>query len=429
MNGTLALWYDKRDQGTKVTREAQRVLGLEQNGEVHPELELHFNLWRDFTNSLETNFLDIGMRFRTPLEQVKQFYLYVPRPISIAQLSDLSDILKFGQTLDAVFNSVIEPGKQGDRHFKTSEFGRDFTTIHSVEFGPDSDVKVEEFRNDDGSTGTLIIFTEQLCERIRAQQAEDCVNSYIRFRLSLSGPSAELFSQEVTMGNYFDTSRVGQLELTEFRLNERRSFPIKIAKLSQNTQFNVRQIHYFLIRSLRHELKMQHKSFRKVRRLEGNLWLHYLLGDKLHGDKGAKKKKAYKDIADQMVIYHWRDDAKGDDSIDDFVAFASFRTGINRLWAFLVMAIFLGIFASWASSTLPDIPDIPFGKFIPFIESFEVVPSLEFRVPGWVSILVVLLISAGVIWKAWKAISGPTSFLQRLCSRACACLSKNRKSK
>ena len=350
MGGTLALWYDERDKGTEMVRGAQRLLGLEESGHVRPEVELHFNLWRDLNASIETNFLDIGLRIRTPLEPVKQFYLYIPCEVQSEHLIDLSQVLKFGQTLDAVFNSVISLGDQGDRYYKTTDAGRHFTTIYSIEFGANSDVRVEYLENDDGSTGSLIVFTETLCNRIRQQQAEGCLNSYIRFRLHLKGPASELFSQEVDVNDQFTVPLIGRLELTEFRLNEKRSYPSRIAELAREGQFHVTQIHYFLIRDLRHELTMQHKPFRKVRRLEGKLWRHYLLGN-----GGERRVAEYERLADRMVIYHWREDAQDKRPVEDFVAFASFRASARNIWLYLLIAVLLGAVGSTLATGMSNI--------------------------------------------------------------------------
>lgn len=377
-----------------MVRGAQRLLGLEESGHVRPEVELHFNLWRDLKASIETNFLDIGIRFRTPLEPVKQFYLYIPCEVQREHLIDLSQVLKFGQTLDAVFNSVISLGDQGDRYYKTMNSGRHFTTIYSIEFGSNSDVRVEYLENDDQSTGSLIIFTESLCNRIRQQQAEGCLNSYIRFRLHLKGPASELFSQEVDVNDKFTVPLIGRLELTEFRLNEKRSYPSRIAELAREGQFHVTQIHYFLIRDLRHELTMQHKPFRKVRRLEGKLWRHYLLGN-----GGERRVAEYERLADRMVIYHWREDAQDKRPVEDFVAFASFRASARNIWLYLLIAVLLGAVGSTLSAGMSNI--------FKWLDYYTAPPGLE----GWVTVAVLFGVVMLCAWMLLRSLAPPLSRL------------------
>lgn len=102
MNGTLALWYDPID---------------EDKDDQHPKIELHFNLWRDMENKPGLNFLDIGIKFKSNLQNLKRFKLYVPEEVRASQLTDLFEVLKYGQTLDAVFNSVTKRCNDEDKSF------------------------------------------------------------------------------------------------------------------------------------------------------------------------------------------------------------------------------------------------------------------------------------------------------------------------
>jgi len=52
MNGTLAIWYEPEENG-----HSSQPIDVKPQ---HPNLEMHFNLWRD--NPSKTNFLDIGLR-------------------------------------------------------------------------------------------------------------------------------------------------------------------------------------------------------------------------------------------------------------------------------------------------------------------------------------------------------------------------------
>lgn len=310
-------------------------------------------------------------------------------------MTDLSQVLKFGKTLDAVFNSVITLGDQGDRYYKTTDAGRHFTTIYCIDFGANSDVRVEYLENDDGSTGSLIVFTETLCNRIRQQQAEGCLNSYIRFRLHLKGPASELFSQEVDVNDQFTVPLIGRLELTEFRLNEKRSYPSRIAELAREGQFHVTQIHYFLIRDLRHELTMQHKPFRKVRRLEGKLWRHYLFSN-----EGEQSVAEYERLADRMVIYHWREPDQERRTVEDFVAFASFRASARNIWLYLLIAVLLGAFASTLSTGIT--------KLLEWLDN-GTTPL------GWKGLLALLIVLPILLWiVATYLASPPNSLRQRI---------------
>lgn len=407
MNGTLALWYDKNEDASSQA----------------PEVELHFNLWRDLQSSLETNFLDIGFRFPGKIDAVKQFYLYIPCRIKNEHLEDLSKVLKYGQTLDAVFNTVVKLGEQGEGYYRTtsddpkSDQRAHFTTVHSIEIGEQKDIWVEELENDDQTTGSSIIFSESLCEKIKLAQTENAENAYLRIRLHLKGDSSELFSQELNLGDQFTVASVGKLEITEFRFNEERSYPNRITELARRGRFHVRTVHYFLIRDLRHQLSMQHKTFKKVRRLEGKLWRHYLLGYTT-SDRIAD----YQKLADRMVIYHWREQKDGTNSIDDFVAFASFQASLPNLWLYIFAAVLIGAVGSIVAGSvakvlvelIPSLSTYVSGIFLQLSEATNVSSSLDQTEPTTTGVLfdmvviAVILLILWAIWQLWKPVRRAT---------------------
>ncbi|OWK22140.1 hypothetical protein AJ88_15470 [Mesorhizobium amorphae CCBAU 01583] len=126
MNGTLAIWYEPEENG----HSSPPIVAEPQ----HPNLEIHFNLWRD--NPSKTNFLDIGLRLSN-IELVKRIYLYFPVALQLDQFQDLSDVMAYGQTLDAVFNMVVEIGSKTDLGYETTANGESFVTVHKVKVGDD----------------------------------------------------------------------------------------------------------------------------------------------------------------------------------------------------------------------------------------------------------------------------------------------------
>lgn len=321
MNGTLAIWYEP-------------LVGPGVPEQSPPKLELHFNLWRDLPS--RTHFLDVGMRL-SDLAGLDRAYLYFPVPLALDQISDLSTVLKFDQTLSAVFNSVVELGPQADDHYQTMSKDAPFVTVHSLDIG--RDLTVEPIRISPQKTGSLLTLTSEACRRLRASAHSD---PYIRFRIKLRGRSRTLFSHELTAPDKIFVSSFHRLELTEFRLNEQRSYPPIFAKVAREHMFEIERIHYFLIRELGHELVMQHQPFRKVRRLETGLWAPYLQGEASEHLPAVSEK-----VASRMVIYHWREGEPGKDGkprklVEDFVAFASFKAQTPSILFYLVAIILLG---------------------------------------------------------------------------------------
>lgn len=319
MNGTLAIWYEpEQDLEPPSNTNSER-----------PKLEIHFNLWRD--NPSKTNFLDVGLKV-SGTALFKRIYLYFPVEIQLDQLQDLSEVMTFGQTLDAVFNSVVEIREQTDLKYATWSNGKHFVTVHSMAVG--SDVKLSNVEDGLKGPGSTLTFTEDFCRRLRAAGDGD---QYMRIRLHLSGPSKTLFTQEIAGRDEVFASSSQRLELTELRLNEQRSFPPSIARKAQANSFKIVRVHYFLIRELGHALITQHAPLRKVRRLEAKLWASYLRGMAVPTKRAAEEER----LLSRLVIYHWRE---GDEAkpIEDFTAFASFQASTPGLLFYIIGITLLG---------------------------------------------------------------------------------------
>ncbi|AVA23955.1 hypothetical protein [Rhizobium sp. NXC24] len=321
MNGTLAIWYEPEQvHGTQPPQDG---------APEQPRLEIHFNLWRDTPS--KTNFLDMGLRL-SDVHLLKRIYFYLPVPIGIAQVNDLSEVMTFAQTLDAVFNTVVEIGEETDLKYTTISNGEPFVTVHKVAVG--TDVKVAPVEDGIKGPGCTLVFTEKICQRLRSAGKGD---QYIRLRLHLIGASKSLFTQEIDGQGSIFVSSTQRLELTELRLNEQRSYPPSIRKKAQANPFKITRVHYFLIRELGHSLITQHAPLRKVRRLEAKLWASYLRGRAISTKQAAEEER----LLSRLMIYHWKEGSP-DDPIGDFTAFASFQASTPGLLFYMIGVVLLG---------------------------------------------------------------------------------------
>jgi hypothetical protein len=325
MNGTLAIWYEPEDGGNS----AQAI----HKDHGQPSLEIHFNLWRD--NPSKTNFLDIGLRL-SDIKSVNRIYIYFPVSLRLDQFQDLSTVMAYGQTLDAVFNMVVEVGSKTDLRYETIKNGEPFVTVHKVNIG--DDLTLEPVEDALKGTGSTITFTEAMCTRLRAGGSGP---QYLRLRLHLTGNSQTLFTQEIIGQEKIFVSSSQRLELTELRLNEQRSFPHSIAKRASANAFNIVRVHYFLIRELGHALVTQHAPIRKVRRLEAKLWASYLRGREIPAQDAAEEER----LLSRLIIYHWRDGSE-EEPIQDFTAFASFQASTPGLLFYMIGVVLLGAVGS-----------------------------------------------------------------------------------
>jgi hypothetical protein len=134
MRGTLALWYERHDKSPNPTKT--------------PSVELHFNLWRELSGN--ANLFDVGFLL-ADVGNLGRFFLFIPGPIGLEQITDLSHLLKHGRSLNAVFNEVIKIDDRGEHSFTTTKEGSPFLRIHHVSVG--SDLSVEFLEIDPNTLG------------------------------------------------------------------------------------------------------------------------------------------------------------------------------------------------------------------------------------------------------------------------------------
>lgn len=323
MNGTLALWYEPAS--TKLANQDQVVVPASA-----PSVRLHVNLWRDLDKTF--NFLDVGFLI-DEASTLGRLYLFLPAKLELSSISDLSGALKDIDTLNAVFNEVAEIVSESDYDFTVRTL-KSTRKIHGVDI--QRDISRTEINVPGGSTGTILALKSNFCRRI-ANEPDSSMEHYVRLRIFLRGDARDLFTTEDKAAAVGLALNQDVLETTEFRINESRSYPPSILRRATDGRINLKSVHYFLIRNKDFQLGSQHQTFRKVRYLEKDIWSNYLTVG--HPQKGRKPAEC---LNDGMIIYQWRELAPKDVSLDDFIAYASFRTSRPRIFAYLMAILAIG---------------------------------------------------------------------------------------
>ena len=321
MDGTLALWFDAIEIGAPA-----------------PTLDLHVNLWRDL--SADFNFLDVGFRL-ADLANLRRFHLFFPVPLGLASISDLGPTLRYGETLKAVFNDTVAAGSGNATSYPTEIDGAPHLTVQMLDVARDLATEPLATTPVDG---TIVTFGDDLCARMRA--TDGC--SYVRIRIHLDGRARDLFSTEIAAGDWRLTSATSITETTEFRFNERRSYPDAVARRIGDRVFAIARIHYFLIRDLEQQLTGQHSPLRNVRRLEPALWTPYLQGEPIQNGTWRAPTKVIR----RLAIYHWSTKFETNEHPPSFTAFASFRSARVHLSIYALAIILLGALGSVLAALL-----------------------------------------------------------------------------
>lgn len=328
MNGTLALWHEPRsdlDSGflRNIAKNVRRPLA------AAPVVRLHVNLWRDLDKSF--NFLDVGFLL-SDASKLGRLHLYLPAPLENDAIVDLSAALKDADTLNAVFNEVADVDGEADNHFtvKTTSGKR---KIHHVDV--QREVQLMPMNSPGRGQGTVIALTSDLCARI-AGDSDHNGEHYVRLRIFLRGEARSLFTTEDQTRGVGLSLLQDVIETTEFRLNESRSYPPSMLERASRGRVRLASVHYFLIRSRAFQIGSQHATFRKVRNLEDDIWDGYLAV----GQPPSSARRSR--LGEGMIIYQWREIAEEGKSLDDFIAYASFRTARPKIAAFLIAIVALG---------------------------------------------------------------------------------------
>jgi hypothetical protein len=328
MNGTLALWFEPRSDPEEgflrnISKNVRRPLA------AAPIVRLHVNLWRDLDKAF--NFLDVGFLL-SEATRLGRLHLYLPAPLETDAIVDLSGALKDADTLNAVFNEVAEIDGEADDHFmvKTASGMR---KIHHVDV--QREVQLTPMNSPGRGQGTVIALNSDLCARI-AGDGDHNGEHYVRLRIFLRGEARSLFTTEDQTRGVGLSLLQDVLETTEFRLNESRSYPPSMLERASRGRVRLASVHYFLIRSRDFQIGSQHATFRKVRNLEDDIWDGYLaVGQPSSAGRRPK-------LGEGMIIYQWREIAEKGKSLDDFIAYASFRTARPKIPAFLIAIVAIG---------------------------------------------------------------------------------------
>jgi hypothetical protein len=318
MRGSLAIWCT-----TEQT-----------DGSGHrPEVELHFNIWSGLPGNIP-DVLDIGFLFKRP-RKIQRLFLYIPGKVERSQLKDLSGVLKNRTALSAVFNDTLDVGHDAEGAFDVMRDVDLAFRIIEVDIENPDQVSLDQFIEDDGRPGTVIVLEPSIIGRV-----SDVADHYIRLRLALSDELEGMLVSHIDPSDRIFLSSFYETQVIEFRVNEKRNYSNALRRRQKNGRPPIiSTIHYFLVRDLRVEMVQAHATFRKMRRLEPGLWDGYLEG------LGSPN-------PENMIIYHWRESANSDHGIEDFIALAAFREAGRNIPVFILAIVLLGIIGNAAQALL-----------------------------------------------------------------------------
>jgi hypothetical protein len=324
MRGSVAVWHD--------------TFPIDADGYA-PRVEMHINIWRSDQRTKGDHFdlFDIGFRFKE-LRALRSLSISLPFVIGLAHVSDLFEVMHDTSTVSAIFNETLTPGTMLDG-------GNCFAVSHTESKG----VQFYVWRCPDNvwqfstiaaghDTGTVITISDQFFERLQSRVGDH----YFRLRIKVPVGMENGFVSSNDPKDSAFLSTISTNEIVEFRLNERRNFSPEIRDKLQAkycSLIDISAVHYFLIRDMGVEMTQSHTGFRKMRRLEPDMWDRYLTGC-----PGFNP--------DKMIIYHWASLATSTSAgVENFNALATFRAYYTGpLWIYALVIVALGAMGSAAQA-------------------------------------------------------------------------------
>ena len=343
MRGSIAIWHDTLADGA--------------DGYA-PRVEIHINIWKSNRRNAKRAFhlFEIGLRFEET-RSLRTLSICLPFVINKSPVYDLFDIMHHSSTLSAIFNETLSAGPlQDDEQIFAARDEREQVQFYVCRCS-DGDMEFSVIGKDDDA-GTTILFKEKFCKKLK----KNIGDQYFRLRIAVPFETKNAFIAEVIPKDFAFLSTISTDEIVEFRLNERRNFsPAILGHLKGGADLiEVSAVHYFLIRDMTVEMTQSHTNFKKMRRLEPEIWKRYL-NDEPQFDP------------ENMIIYHWSSIAAPLGSVGSFTALATFRayyTGWLSVYALVVIALgasgaaLQALLAAWLTSFTPKRLEDPWPAII-----------------------------------------------------------------
>jgi hypothetical protein len=325
MRGSVAIWHDTSPIGA--------------DGYA-PRVEVHINIWRSNQRSADEHFdlFDVGLRFKE-VRALQSLSMSLPFEIGRDGVSDLFEVMHDASTVSAIFNETLVPRAMQDD-------GNCFPVSHAEKKGtqfyvwrcPDQALQFSKI-GAGRDRGTIITIGDEFFRGLQSRVGDHYLR--LRIKVPVGLPNGFVSSNDPKDSGFLST--ISTNEIVEFRLNERRNFsPDTRSRLEADDcgLIDISALHYFLIRDMGVEMTQSHAGFRKMRRLEPDMWDRYL-ADCPGFDR-----------PDNMIIYHWA--AFGDQPsgrVESFNALATFRAYYTgSLWFYGFVIVALGTMGSAAQS-------------------------------------------------------------------------------
>jgi hypothetical protein len=344
---SIAIWYEKEGDAT---------------GTV-PEIDLHINHWklkfkRNFfvrkLRSLSSKtlgklsskfvfhnsdyFMDIGMKISKG-QNIKNVCIYVPCDFSDKSklIEDIGHKLVNKRLVTAVFNEPYNTTTGDSKYFTVTEGNSPLFNIYMLDVS--NDIKIEKQFG-----GTVIKF------------AFKNFNIPTYYRIRLKAPYVTNLSYVFKPSTYFLESAYSSIEIIDFRINDSRNLNLSLLEhIASHYKFNIRLVHYFVMRNIKDEYIVSNYQLSSVRQLEDDTWTSYI------------NENEY--IYEKSFAYHLKRKAEEKEPvkyIEDFSAVIKYRFEDSKLLKYFLYLFLFAMITEVLGSALYDLCKLLVASWLPF---------------------------------------------------------------
>lgn len=321
---SFAIWYDKKKNCVKSDKK--------------PKIQVHVNLWEQNICDGERGEVcfDFGFLIHY-MDNIEKLNLYCPFSIEKSDVLDLGEkIHQHLKLVNTIFNEDYKPTEIAPRYLsvqvpedRKTELKENFLIYQLNE----SNFTVSDV---DGKTGRVLSLN---LADVVPQESHDHYDElkkfqryYFRFRIFVDVSALKMISHRQKNISPFQDAFI-ETQVIDFRLNNLRSCNASIGdKFAKGAHFDIRSIHYLILRSVSDEI-ICHRSDFSSRLLEDELWSDYIEG-----------------LKENIVAYHFKSQ-----NVDEFVVLVRFeykkRHWVLLLW-YLALVLLLGISAGFCVNFL-----------------------------------------------------------------------------
>lgn len=326
---SFAIWYDKQNP-TKFEKCTQ--------------IQIHINLWAQNICGGKRNevFIDFGLLIHD-LSDVTKVNLYCPFKLVESRIQDLSRLMCSQKGLiNSIFNEDYDGRSMGglERYFRVDV--PDSLKSHLKDTFIVYQLDENDFEIEDKGAGAIVSFsTKDILlpdSETRFNELNTVTRYYFRFRISTNTNELKfMFSQPKKLSPFQEAFITTQV--IDFRINNLRSCDISISDtFAKGAHFDIRAIHYLILRNASDELIYHGKNISSRLLEENSSW-----------------KKYFDNLQSSIIAYHFKEVCKTehDPSIGEFVNLTRFEyqsTNFLRMFGYTYLLIYFGVFASYIAN-------------------------------------------------------------------------------